>query len=71
VPLEGDMRRLTDDGHHHSDPAFSPDGGSLVFKRQLGLSQVIQAKQNKGVPIDLYRMSSRRAGFTTSRPTGT
>jgi dipeptidyl aminopeptidase/acylaminoacyl peptidase len=63
VPLEGDMRRLTDDGHHHSDPAFSPDGGSLVFKRQLGLSQVIQAKQNKGVPIDLYRMELASGGL--------
>jgi len=56
VPLEGETRRLTDDGHHHSDSAFSADGGSLVFTRQLGLSQVIQAKQDKGAPVDLYRM---------------
>ena len=56
VPLQGETRRLTDDGYHHSAPAFSPDGGSLVLERQLGLSQVIQAKQSKGAPVDLYRM---------------
>jgi len=56
VPLEGETRRLTDDGHQHAAAAFSPDGGSLVFKRELGLSLVIQAKQPKGAPVDLYRM---------------
>ena len=56
VPLEGEAKRLTDDGYHHEAPAFSPDGRSLVFRRELGLSKVIEAKQSKGSPTDVYRM---------------
>ena len=56
VPLEGETRRLTDDGHHHEAPAFSPDGRTLVFRRQLGLSAVIESRQGHGAPVDLYAM---------------
>jgi dipeptidyl aminopeptidase/acylaminoacyl peptidase len=57
VPLEGEIRRLTDDGHHHEAPVFSPDGRSLVFRRELGLSKVIESKQGRGAASDLYVMS--------------
>jgi dipeptidyl aminopeptidase/acylaminoacyl peptidase len=56
VSLQGETRRLTDDGHHHEAPAFSPDGRSLVFRRQLGLSAVIESKADHGAPVDLFTM---------------
>ena len=56
VPLEGEAKRLTDDGYHHEAPAFSPDGRALVFRRELGLSKVIEAKQDRGAATDVYRM---------------
>jgi dipeptidyl aminopeptidase/acylaminoacyl peptidase len=56
VPLEGEARRLTDDGHHHEAPAFSPDGRSLVFRRQLGLSAVIESRRGQGAAVDVYAM---------------
>lgn len=56
VPLDGEAKRLTDDGHNHTAPAFSPDGRTLVFRRQLGLSAVIQSEQGHGAPVDLYAM---------------
>jgi len=56
VTVDGQVKRLTDDGYNHSSLAFSPDGRFIVFRRQQGLSQVIQSKQNHGAPVDLYRM---------------
>jgi dipeptidyl aminopeptidase/acylaminoacyl peptidase len=56
VPLEGEAKRLTDDGYQHEAPTFSPDGRSLVFRRELGLSRVIEAKQGKGAATDIYRL---------------
>ncbi|MGH9854018.1 MAG: S9 family peptidase [Blastocatellia bacterium] len=56
APLDGQVKRLTDDGYDHSSPAWAPDGRFVVFRRQQGLSQVIQAKRNHGAPVDLYRM---------------
>ena len=56
VPLEGEAKRLTDDGYQHEAPAASPDGRSLVFRRELGLSRVIEAKQDRGASTDVYRM---------------
>jgi dipeptidyl aminopeptidase/acylaminoacyl peptidase len=56
VTIDGQIKRLTDDGYNHSLPAFSSDGRFVVFRRQQGLSQVIQSKQNHGAPVDLYRI---------------
>jgi len=56
VPLEGEPKRLTDDGYQHEAPAFSPDGRSLVFRRELGLTKLIEAKQSRGAATDVYRM---------------
>jgi dipeptidyl aminopeptidase/acylaminoacyl peptidase len=56
VNLDGQVHRLTDDGFEYDSPAWSPDGRSLVFRRRQGLNQVIQAKQNHGAAVDLYRM---------------
>jgi len=56
VSLDGRLSRLTDDGYNHGSPAWTPDGATLVFSRQLGLTQVIAARQDHGAPVDLYRM---------------
>ena len=54
--IEGQVRRLSDDGYEYDSPAWSPDGRSLVFRRRQGLNLVIQARQNHGGAVDLYRM---------------
>ena len=56
VTTDGQTKRLTDDGYDHSASAWSPDGRFVLFRRQQGLSQVIQAKQKHGGPVDLYRL---------------
>ncbi len=56
VTVHGQIKRLTDDGYNHSSPSFSPDGRSIVFRRQQSLNAVIAAKQNHGGPVDVYRM---------------
>ncbi len=56
VATDGKIKRLTDDGYNHSSPDWSPDGRFIVFRRQQGLSQVLQAKQNYGALTDLHRM---------------
>ena len=53
VTLEGAVRRLTNDGYDHNFPAWSPDGKSLVARRELGLSAVIASKQMHGAPTDV------------------
>ena len=56
VDLEGQIERLTDDGFHHSVPAFSPDGGRIAYRRLKGLSLVIAEKAKTGAPLDIYAM---------------
>lgn len=56
--LDGRIRRLTDDGYHHRSPAWSPDGRFLVFRRMKGLNLVIEAKQDHGAPVDVFRMAA-------------
>lgn len=56
VNLEGVTKRLTDDGYNHSAAAWSPDGRTLVVRRQQGLSAVIAARESHGAQVDLYRM---------------
>jgi dipeptidyl aminopeptidase/acylaminoacyl peptidase len=56
VDLEGKIRRLTDDGFEHDSPVWTSDGASLIFRRQQSLNQIIQAHQNHGAAVNLYRM---------------
>src|SRR5262249_49544763 len=56
VTTGGEIKRLTDDGYNHSSPSFSPDGRSILFRRQQSLNSVIAAKQNHGGAVDVYRM---------------
>ena len=44
VDLDGKIRRLTDDGFEHDSPVWTSDGQSLIFRRQQGLNQIIQAR---------------------------
>ncbi|MGH6630459.1 MAG: TolB family protein, partial [Burkholderiales bacterium] len=37
VSVDGQIKRLTDDGFNHSAPSFSPDGRNIVFRRQQSL----------------------------------
>jgi dipeptidyl aminopeptidase/acylaminoacyl peptidase len=54
--LAGQTKRLTDDGYNNDAPAWSPDGGTIAFRRELGLSEVIKAKWNHGAPVDINTM---------------
>ena len=53
VTIDGTVKRLTNDGYDHNSPAWSPDGKSLVARRELGLSAVIASKQMHGAPTDV------------------
>lgn len=64
VTLNGETKRLTDDGYDHSAPEWSRDGRTLFFRRQQSLTQVIQAKQKHGAPVDLYRMAADGGAMT-------
>lgn len=54
--LEGQVRRLSDDGYTYDSPVWSPDGASLVFRRQQGLNLVIGSGQKHGSAVDMFRM---------------
>ncbi|HEY1336745.1 MAG TPA: S9 family peptidase [Bryobacteraceae bacterium] len=64
VTLDGQTKRLTDDGYEHRSVAWSPDGAALVFARTQGLNQIIASKQNHGGAIDLYRMAAAGGPMT-------
>lgn len=67
--IEGQPARLTDDGYHHSSPAFSPDGKRVAFRRVKGLSLVIEEKAERGAPVDVVVQdlaSGERANVTRS-----
>lgn len=54
VTIDGQLARLTDDGHVYSDASFSPDGRYLSYVREPGTDLIIQEKRNHGGPSDLY-----------------
>jgi dipeptidyl aminopeptidase/acylaminoacyl peptidase len=56
--LKGETKRLTDDGYNNDAPAWSPDGRSIAFRRELGLGAVIAAKWNHGAPIDIFTVDA-------------
>src|SRR5580658_8920280 len=64
VDLEGQIKRLTDDGFEYDSPAWSPDGKELAFRRRQSLSQIIQTKQKHGAAVDLYRMPAAGGEMT-------
>src|SRR5262249_53126026 len=66
VAIDGQIKRLTDDGYNHSSPIWSPDGQFIFFRRQQGLTQVVEAKQNRGASVDLYRMRADASSLSGS-----
>jgi dipeptidyl aminopeptidase/acylaminoacyl peptidase len=56
VDLQGQIRRLTDDGFQYASPTWSPDGNNLAFLRSQGLNLILEAHQKHGAAIDIYRM---------------
>jgi dipeptidyl aminopeptidase/acylaminoacyl peptidase len=56
VDLQGQIRRLTDDGFEYDSPAWSADGRTLAFRRRQSLNHIIQARQNHGAAVDIFRM---------------
>jgi len=64
VDLDRKIRRLTDDGFEHDSPIWTSDGQSIVFRRQQGLNQIIQARQNHGAAVDLCRIPASGGQMT-------
>jgi dipeptidyl aminopeptidase/acylaminoacyl peptidase len=64
-----EAKRLTDDGFAHDFPTFSPDGRRIAYRREKGLSLLIQEKAKHGAPIDVYVMDlgNGRATNVTDR----
>jgi dipeptidyl aminopeptidase/acylaminoacyl peptidase len=56
VDLEGQIRRLTNDGYEYRAPTWSPDGKHLAFLRSQGLNLILAAHQKYGAAIDIYRV---------------
>jgi dipeptidyl aminopeptidase/acylaminoacyl peptidase len=68
VDTDGQIRRLTDDGYEYDSPAWSPDGKILIFRRRQSLDMIIQARQNHGAAVDLYRMPAEGGKMTNLTP---
>jgi len=54
VSVEGEVTRLTDDGHTYSAVDFSPDGRWISYVRSWGTDFIIDRKLDNGGPRDLY-----------------
>ncbi len=57
VDLQGQVRRVTDDGYQYDSPTWSPDGKTLAFRRRQTLNEIIQKRQNHGAKVDIYRIA--------------
>jgi dipeptidyl aminopeptidase/acylaminoacyl peptidase len=66
--VDGQVRRLTDDGFEYDSPAWSPDGKNLVFRRRQGLNLIIQTRQNHGAAVDIYRMAAEGGAMKNLTP---
>ena len=66
--LQGQTKRLTDDGFEYDSPAFSGDGQNLIFRRRQGLSDVIAKKQDHGAAVDIFRMSAAGGAMKNLTP---
>jgi len=54
VTVDGQVTRLTDDGHVYSDAGFSPDGRYLSYVSDPGTDLIIRERRDHGGPSDLY-----------------
>ncbi len=68
VDLQGQIRRLTDDGFEYDSPAWSPDGKTVIFRRRQGLNQIIETRQNHGAAVDIYRMPAEGGAMKNLTP---
>ena len=68
VDLEGQIRRLTDDGFEYASPTWSPDGKDLAFLRSQGLNLILQAHQKYGAAVDIYRMPAAGGSMKNLTP---
>ncbi len=66
VTVAGQVTRLTDDEFNYSNPAWSPDGTSLVVRGAEGLDVIIREGRDRGAPQDLYLISTDRTRPPTS-----
>ncbi len=56
------LRLSADDGHHHQNPAWSPDGRSIAVMREQGLALILKLKQRFGSPDDIALFSATVPG---------
>ncbi len=68
VDLEGQIRRLTDDGFEYNSPTWSPDGKNLAFLRSQGLNLILASHQKHGAAVDIYRMPAAGGAMTNLTP---
>jgi dipeptidyl aminopeptidase/acylaminoacyl peptidase len=68
VDLQGQIRRLTDDGFVYSSPTWSPDGQNLAFLRSQGLNLILQSRQKYGAAVDIYRMPAAGGSMQNLTP---
>jgi dipeptidyl aminopeptidase/acylaminoacyl peptidase len=54
VTLDGQLTRLTDDEFDYSNPAWSPDGESIVVRGNEGLDVIIREGRDRGAASDLF-----------------